>query len=127
MESNKIKKILREKIYIKFILVGILNTFVGYLIFIGFALTNINTTYVLFLSYVCGIIFSFNTYGNLVFNEMSTNSAIRFLLYNVFTYSINLQLIYLICPYTGRIIAMGLLLIPISIINFFAHRYYIYR
>jgi putative flippase GtrA len=55
--------------FVRFILVGLLNTAVGYLIFAGFVLLSIPAQVALAAAFVLGVVWNFGTHARLVFRQ----------------------------------------------------------
>jgi putative flippase GtrA len=55
--------------FVKFVLVGILNTAFGYLLYVLLVLIGLPPQFALALSYACGIVWNFFTHARLVFDH----------------------------------------------------------
>ena len=55
--------------FVRFLLVGVLNTAVGYLIFAGFLLVSVPTQMSLALAFLLGVIWNFWTHARMVFGQ----------------------------------------------------------
>lgn len=113
--------------FIRFVLVGLLNTTFSYLIYalllflgLGYQLAN-------FLALVVGILFSFRTQGHLVFNNPDNRLLGRFILSWTLIYLCTIALI-------GRVMTLGLdaysagaLSLPFSVVlSYVAQRYFVF-
>lgn len=65
-------------LFIKFILVGILNTFFGYFVFALLLFFGLHYTISVILSTIAGIIFNFKTTGTLVFQNSNNRLIFKF-------------------------------------------------
>lgn len=76
-----------------FLLVGLLNTFIGYSIFALLTLLDVRASIALFSTYIFGVIFNYFTTGKLVFNSLNNHAFLRFIVSYVAIYFINLGII----------------------------------
>lgn len=89
---------------IKFLLVGCLNTMVGFIVFsVAIYLTDKNIGLSLAANIGTGIIFNFFSYGLAVFKALGINQFAKFALVYVFLYIINYGAIYLMTGYNINI------------------------
>ena len=126
--DQSISMFILDRKFIKFILVGGMNTLIGYLVFALFLFLNFHYALASFLALIFGIIFNFKTYGRLVF-ENQDNSLF-------FRYIISWSIIYLfaISCLTGfkwfginLYIANALLILPISILAYFFNLKFVFH
>lgn len=114
--------------FVRFILVGILNTSFSYLIYAGFLFVGFNYALANLLALITGILFSFKTQGHFVFHNPDNRLLGRFIL--------SWGLIY-ICTiiFIGRIIALGLdaysagaLALPLSVLlSYLTQKHFVFR
>ena len=79
--GRRLQKFLRAWLdprFIRFLLVGALNTAFGYTLFALFLFVGIHYAVALFLSTVTGILFNFRTTGRLVFGNRDDSRIVRF-------------------------------------------------
>jgi putative flippase GtrA len=114
-----LKKILNFQ-FIKFLLVGGLNTAFGYLSFAFFNFIIGNAYVAVPVSTVAGILFNFKTYGNFVFKSKDHSKAYKF--FAVYLSLIGFQLISLKWLFdlgiTNSYLAVGIMVLPMSTISF---------
>lgn len=79
-----------DKKFIKFLLVGCLNTLFGYLMYVIFISTPLQKEIALFFAYIFGVLWNFKTTGVLVFKNNNNKLIFKFILAYVITYFINL-------------------------------------
>ena len=70
---------LLQKQIIRFILMGIMNTIFGYLVFSLLVFLKFNATTAIITSTILGLIFNFNTLGRYVFNKTDKNLILKFI------------------------------------------------
>lgn len=80
-------------IFIKFILVGILNTIFGYSIFALFLYFGMHYALALFSSTILGIIFNFKTTGLLVFKNKENKLLLKFIAVYAIIYAMSVSLL----------------------------------
>ena len=79
---------------IRFLLVGILNTFVGYIIFALTYFLVSDRILALFTAYTLGILFNYETYSKYVFKRSNKKVFINFLLIYIGLFMLNNFLLY---------------------------------
>lgn len=76
--------------FLKFLIVGIVNTIFGYLLFSLLIFLGIDYKLSLLISYIVGILFNFFSYGFLAFSYSFTKASfIKFILTYIFIYNLN--------------------------------------
>lgn len=81
---------------IRFLLVGVLNTFVGYVIFIVVYFLWNNVVIALLCTYVLGILFNYKTYSKYVFTSSRQKIFINFVIIYISIFIFNNLLLYFI-------------------------------
>lgn len=114
--------------FIKFLLVGLLNTIFGYSLFSIFIYINIHYSIAVLLSTSLGIIFNFKTIGKFVFASSDNSKWIKFLLVYTMLYLLNVFSLRLfeLNGFDNMYINGLILLIPLSIISFVLNKYYVF-
>jgi putative flippase GtrA len=116
-----------SRLFVKFLLVGFINTLFGYGCFAIFLFMGMHYAIALFLATAVGIVFNFKTTGVLVFKSSNNRLIFRFVAVYLFAYCINLlglRLLQLweINPYY----AGGVLVIPMALVTFFLNKRYVF-
>ncbi|MDR0367803.1 MAG: GtrA family protein [Bacteroidales bacterium] len=122
-----IKKLFRNK-FIRFVLVGGLNSVFGYGMYALFLAIGLHYTVATLLATIAGVLFNFKTYGILVFKNKSNYLIFRFVLVYIFIYLCNNLFIY--CFKAGGIdlyISGAIWLIPGSILSYLLNNIFVYR
>lgn len=120
---------LMNKQSLRFIIVGILNTIVGFTVF-ALYLKYINNNYLqaLILSNIIGIIHSYIWNKNWTFTvkKFSMKSAIKFTSIYLFSFLINLLFLRILVDHMGmdKLLAQGISLFFTTLISFFGHKYW---
>ncbi len=126
--ANLINRILNHS-FIRFLLVGGLNTVFGYLMFAFFEYLTGNASMSVILSNIVGVLFNFKTYGNLVFKSSDNARIYRFV--GAYLLLISLQILSLkglarfgiANPY----IAGGLIALPMAALSFVMMRKFVFH
>ena len=108
---------------IKFLFIGILNTFVGYIIFSIFYIIFFNEFIALLFAYILGIVFNFKTYSKYVFTSSDKQILINFIMIYISIFLFNSLLLsllineFIINPYFSQFIAICLVTPLLYILN----------
>lgn len=117
---------------LKFIIVGVLNTLVGFIAYAGF-IQYINRNYFLALvfSHVIGVAHSYFWNNKWTFGQKKyqTRSAVKFIIVYVFTFLVNLFLLFMLVDTMGtnKLLAQGIALFITTLVSFFAHKYWSFQ
>lgn len=82
-----------KKQLVKFLMVGVLNTIVGYSLYAFFIYLGINYVLAIFFSTILGILFNFKTIGKFVFENNDNSLITRFFLAYGVTFIINVSIV----------------------------------
>ena len=121
------KTLSSHKDFFIFSVVGVINNLFGYSIFS--LLIFLKTHYILaaFFSNIITIIFSFNTFGRIVFKG-SKRSLLKFIALYGFIYLLNISIIATLLPVIKNIyIDGGISIIICAIISFFINKFYVFK
>lgn len=116
-------------LFIKFVLVGIINTAFGYLAYAFFVMLHFGDFTAPLLSTLCGVLFNFKTIGKLVFENTSNALIFRFFSVYLLIYCFTVCLLKLFA-FTGlqnRYISGALILLPMALISFFLNKYFVFK
>lgn len=109
--------------FIRFLIVGGINTLFGYSCFALFIFIGIHYSLAVLFSTICGVLFNFKATGIIVFKNKSNKLIFRFVAVYGVVYIINvLFLKALISNNVNAYLAGGLLLFPIAVITFFLQK-----
>jgi len=120
---------LYKNLFLKFLIIGALNTAFGYLIFCVFTFFLGNAYMSIVLSTVAGVLFNFKTYGTLVFKSHDNSRIFRF--FAAYLIIIGIQMVLLkwlnsigiINPY----LAVGLMVLPMAALSFVLLRKFVFH
>lgn len=116
-------------LFIKFLLVGFLNTVFGYSLFALFIFLGLGDIFAPLLSTVCGILFNYKTTGILVFNNSSNALIFKFFLVYLLTYLLTVVLLkfFAFAGLENRYISGALILFPMALISFFLNKNFVFK
>lgn len=114
--------------FIRFVLIGIVNTMFGYGCFAFLLYLGLHYALAGFLATVAGIIFNFKSIGTLVFQSNENFQLIRFvvvygIIYCIGTLSVGLMRYIGISPY----LAGAAMLIPMSLLSYLLNKYFVFK
>jgi putative flippase GtrA len=121
---------LKDKIFLKFILAGLLNTIFGYTFFAILIFLKINTFFSLFVSTIAGIIFNYLTFGQLVFNlNKSKLLFTKFIFVYFVSYMINVYLLKVFMDFfnNNAFVAQIICLPFVVMFNWISMNYWVYK
>ncbi len=128
-KMEKIKNLAQKNIlFIKFLLVGGLNTLFGYGLFAFFVWLGLHYTAAVFLSTVLGVLFNFKTTGLLVFKNGDNGLLFKFLGVYIITYLTNITLIKF-CSLLGAgvYLAGALAVLPVAALSFIMLKRFVFN
>jgi putative flippase GtrA len=122
-----IKKILARQ-FIKFLIIGGLNTIFGYLIFCVFKFFIESAYTAVVLSTIVGVLFNFKTYGVLVFNAKGNSKIFRFCA--VYLAIIGIQMLSIkwlnFFGITNAYLAVAIMVLPMAALSFILLRKFVF-
>lgn len=126
---NKLLKLYLNSKFIRFLLVGGLNTVFGYGVFAFCIFIKLHYTVAALLSTVLGILFNFKTTGIIVFNNNDNRRLIRFFAVYIFMYIICVAMLKLclILGSANMYINSLIIIIPNSLISYFLMKKFVFN
>jgi putative flippase GtrA len=120
---------MKNKKFIKFILVGILNTIFGYGLFSFFIFLGLHYPTAVFLSTIIGVLFNFKTIGKLVFNNHNNSLIFRFVFVYTLIYGLNVSGLWALqrIGYNNMYINGFILLAPLALISFALNKKFVFK
>ena len=117
-----------DTVFIRYILVGGLNTAFGYTVFALLVLMGMHYYLGILFATLVGVIFNFVTYGNLVFRKSGWKSIWKFTCIYGILYFVNVTVVYIFLPllrniYVANALAVGF----IAVLGFYLNRRYVYE
>ena len=132
VKPNIIFEFLKEsfdaiKQFIVFLLIGGLNTLVGYGVYAFFIFIGFHYMYASLFSRFFGFIFNFLTMGKLVFKKLDIKLIKKFITFNIITYFLLIMLIKLFILWKVNIYLSGLIAGRLmSIISYLINKYLVF-
>jgi len=113
--------------FVRFILVGILNTVFGYLLYALFVLISVDFRVSLFLGTVITIVFNFGTYSRLVFKTNDNRLIFKFVLVYGLIFVLNEGLLILLVTHdVGELVGQAMLVPVIAVTSFILNRLWVF-
>ena len=115
--------------FIRFILVGILNTMVGYGLFALFIYLGLHYSLAVLFSTILGILFNFKSIGKLVFNSNNNERIYHFIGVYVLLYLLNVSGLWGLSSIgmENMYVAGAILLAPLAIISFILNKNFVFN
>jgi putative flippase GtrA len=112
----------------RFIIVGGLNTIVGFSLYAAFIYLNLDYALAVFLATLLGILFNFKTTGKLVFNNAKNSLFYKFVGVYAIGYFFNVGLIKLLQLLTQDLYWSGFFsLIPVALLTFVLNKFLVFK
>jgi putative flippase GtrA len=113
--------------FIRFLLVGVLNTIFGYSVFAFFIFINVHYAVAALFSTICGILFNFKTTGRLVFGSRDNSLLVRFFgVYGV-TYVLGVLCLRVSTAYQWNILIVAAVLMPpMAVVSYTLNRVFVF-
>ncbi len=115
--------------FIKFILVGILNTIFGYSCFAFFVFLGFGDVLAPLFANILGILFNFKTYGHLVFKNPDNSLIFKFFAVYSIVYISNVAGLVLFAELglKNRYISGFILLLPLALLAYYLNGKYVFK
>ena len=115
-------------LFVKFILVGILNTAFGYLVFALLLFLGLHYTLAVILSTVAGVLFNFKTTGTLVFKNHNNKLIFKFVAVYIITTTLGIIILRMaelahINLYLAGLVSTGIC----AIISFLLNKNWVFK
>jgi putative flippase GtrA len=115
--------------FIRFLLVGILNTAFGYGAYALFVFFNFHYSVAMLCATFLGVLFNFKTIGSIVFKNHNTKLIFRFFLVYCIVYVFNVLVLTLFrfLGYKNMYIVGFLVVIPSAMLSFFLNKKFVFE
>jgi len=131
---QKLVKFIKKHTFIRFLLVGVLNTAFSYLLYASLILIGLKYLLAFSISYVAGVLFNFQTIGRLVFKNKNNKLLFRFVGVYVVIYLLNAEGLRIadalninIEYKTKMLIASAILVVPMAMVSFVLNKLFVFR
>ena len=126
--SDKVRRLLLDRTFITYVLVGVLNTAFGYSMFAMLICVGFHYTIAVLIGTLLGVLFNFKTIGKLVFKQNDNSLIFRFVTVYIITMVLNIAGLRLYKNYNDNLYLAGILmLIPLTVISFILHNRFVFR
>jgi putative flippase GtrA len=117
-----------DTVFIRYVLVGGLNTAFGYSVFALLIFMGLHYSVAIFFATVAGVLFNFVTYGNLVFGKSDRRLIWRFMVIYGVLYVVNLTVVFFFLPLLRNIYAANALATVFNtVLGFYLNQRYVYE
>ena len=114
--------------FLRFLVVGGLNTVFGYSVFAAFILLGLPYPLAAFLGHTCGVLFNFKTYGTLVFKNKNNRLIFKFAGVYLLTYFLTTGLLWAFNYYgVHNLIAGAIIVLPVALVGFTLNKRLVFR
>ena len=114
--------------FLRFLVVGGINTVFGYGIFALFILVGLHYILAALISTICGILFNFKTTGAIVFRNRDNRLNFRFFGIYLFTYLLNIGLLKIFdMAGIGSLVSGAIIVLPMAFVSFLLMRKFVFR
>lgn len=117
-----------QRRFIKFLLVGVLNTLFGYAVFALFVYLGFHYSLASLLSTILGVLFNFRTTGRLVFNNRNNSLLWRFAMVYTVVYGCNVGLLRVMDGYSINMYVAGAVVVfPLALLSYFLNKRFVFE
>ena len=117
-----------QRRFIKFLLVGVLNTLFGYAVFALFVYLGFHYSLASLLSTILGVLFNFRTTGRLVFNNRNNFLLWRFAMVYTVVYGCNVGLLRVMDGYSiDMYVAGAVAVFPLAVLSYFLNKRFVFE
>lgn len=114
--------------FIRFLLVGCLNTLFGYSVFVLFLFLKFHYSIAAFISTVLGVLFNFKTIGGLVFKKKQNSLIIKFASVYVLSYLVNLGCLKIFAYFkVNMYLAGAVLVLPMALFSYLLNKKLVFK
>ena len=114
--------------FVRFLIVGIGNTFIGYGLFSVFLYLSLHYTLAALLATILGVLFNFFTTGRYVFFNRDNRLIFRFISVYIVVYLFNITGLKLGEVFDINFYFSGMLLIiPLALLSFFLNKHFVFK
>jgi putative flippase GtrA len=114
--------------FIRFLLVGIVNTLVGYSIFLMLSFTGLSYPLLILFSTILGVVFNFKTVSKFVFMTSNSKLIISFFSVYVIIYLLNILGIKIFLSFgVNLLFSQALLVLPLACISYVLNKMFVFK
>ncbi len=114
--------------FVRFLLVGALNTVFGYSVFAILIVVGVHYAVAALVSTVLGVLFNFKTTGRFVFSTRQNSMLIRFVGVYAISYAVGVLLLRVSVEHSINVLlASAVLLVPMALFSYTLNRLLVFR
>lgn len=114
--------------FVRFVLIGIVNTIFGYSLFVFLLYIGLHYTLAVLIGTIIGVLFNFKTTGNFVFNSKENKLLIKFICVYGIIYLLNISSLYIFELFQINLyIAGAILIIPMALISYVLNKKIVFK
>ncbi|MEH2238945.1 GtrA family protein [Nostoc sp.] len=116
-----------SKRFIRFLIVGVINTFFGYSLFALLLLLNLRYEIASLVSILCGVFFNFKTIGVIVFKNKNNTLVFKFIGVYAIIYLMQIFLLKQLIAYKINLFLAGaLILLPLALVSYTLNKIFVF-
>lgn len=113
--------------FLRFLVVGGINTVFGYSVYSAFILLNLHYVLAALLGQICGVLFNFKTTGTIVFKNKDNHLIFRFFGVYLVTYLITIGLLKIFDTYgVNHLVAGAIIILPVAFLSFLLNKKFVF-
>lgn len=117
-----------DHLFIRYLLVGALNTAFGYSVFVLFIFLGLHYSIALLFATVTGVLFNFKSFGFFVFGNSKWRLIWKFILVYGVLYAVNVFLVFLFLFFLQNVYAANALaVVVVAGLGYFLNRRFVYE
>jgi len=117
----------RRHRFLRFLVVGVINTGFSYSVYAFGLYLGLPYPVANLLALICGILFSFQTQGRIVFQNSDQRLIFRFVALWAVLYFFNIAMIAVFLPFSGNAYYAGALaLVPTTLLSYFLQKFFVF-
>jgi putative flippase GtrA len=114
--------------FLRFLVVGGVNTIFGYLVYASFILLNLHYSLALLISTIIGVIFNFFTTGRIVFDNRRPSLILKFFAVYVVYYLLNLGALKLLTSQgISSLVSGAIAVLPMACVSYLLNRTFVFK
>lgn len=114
--------------FLKFLIVGVINTIFGYSVFAIIIWLNFHYSFAALVATILGILFNFKTIGHLVFGNDDNTLIFKFVGVYTFTYLLNVVFLTIFNVLKLNMFFAGaILILPLAVISFIVNKKFVFK
>jgi len=120
--------IIQKSKFVRFLLVGVINTLFGYSVFALMICLGLDYRYSLLIATICGVLFNFKTIGAIVFKNKDNRLLARFMGVYLVIYLLNAESLRIVKTLgINMLVAQAILVLPLAIVSYFFNKTFVFR